>query len=116
MDSQFTFSFVIQRCIQEFRTLLAEVITADAAIQETKDGKTVFTSWSTAKKLLKVDNRYTKVLRKDRESLWRRHVEDIQRRQKLVTNENAEKQSDGRRGSVDSNRYLSGSMRTDDRR
>ncbi|GMH07074.1 hypothetical protein Nepgr_008914 [Nepenthes gracilis] len=38
-----------ERCVHEFRALLVEVITPEAAVQETEDGKTVLNSWSTAK-------------------------------------------------------------------
>lgn len=75
---------IFKRCVHEFRTLLAETITAEAAAQETEDGKTVFNSWSTAKRLLKADPRYAKMPRKERESLWRRHVDDVQRRQQKL--------------------------------
>ncbi|KAM7469951.1 hypothetical protein LguiA_008134 [Lonicera macranthoides] len=73
-----------ERCVHEFRTLLTETITAEAAAQETEDGKTVFNSWSTAKRLLKADTRYAKMPRKERESLWRRHVDEVQRRQQKL--------------------------------
>ncbi|XP_076890524.1 uncharacterized protein LOC143541637 [Bidens hawaiensis] len=71
------------RCANEYKALLGEVITTHAATKEYEDGKTVFTSWSTARQLLKDDTRYNKMPRKDRESLWRRHVEDLQRRRKV---------------------------------
>lgn len=71
-----------QRCVREFRALLAEVLTADAASQETEDGKTVLNSWSTAKRLIKPEPRYNKMPRKDREALWRRYAEDMLRKQK----------------------------------
>ncbi|CAN4090396.1 unnamed protein product [Withania somnifera] len=71
-----------ERCAQEFKALLDEVITVEACSRETEDGKTVANSWSTAKQLLRGDPRYSKMARKDRESIWRRYVEDIQRRQK----------------------------------
>lgn len=101
----------LQRCVSEFRALLAEVITLEAAAQE-KDGKTVLTSWSTAKHLLKADARYTKMPRKGRESLWKRHVEEIQRRQKSAS----DRETDARnKSSVDSGKNVLGS-RTHDRR
>ncbi|RYR72789.1 hypothetical protein Ahy_A02g007000 isoform A [Arachis hypogaea] len=71
-----------ERCAHDFRTLLAEVLTLEAASHEGEDGKTVLNSWSTAKRLLKSDPRYNKVPRKDREPLWRRYTKDVQRRQK----------------------------------
>ncbi|KAL2506465.1 Pre-mRNA-processing protein 40C [Abeliophyllum distichum] len=101
-----------ERCAGDFKALLAEVITAEAAARETEDGKTVFNSWSTAKQLLKNDPRYNKMPRKDRESLWWRHVEEIQRKQKSVRDQEAEKHAEGRsRSSVDSDKYMSGSRR-----
>ena len=105
----------LQRCVSEFRALLAEVVTLEAAARE-KDGKTVLTSWSTAKHLLKADARYTKMPRKDRESLWKRHVEDIQRRQKSAPDRETEKHKDARnKSSVDSGKNVMGS-RTHDKR
>lgn len=97
--------------------LLAELITADVALQE-KDGKTVCTSWSTAKHVLKADPRYTKMPRKERESLWRRHVEDMRRREKLALNQEAEKpRIDAMtRPPYESGIYNSGSRRIHERR
>ncbi|KAL3502269.1 hypothetical protein ACH5RR_036718 [Cinchona calisaya] len=104
-----------ERCVSEFRALLAEVVTVEAAARE-KDGKTVLTSWSTAKHLLKADARYTKMPRKDRESLWKRHVEEIQRRQKLAPDRETGKNKEVKnKSSVDSGKNLSGS-RTHERR
>ncbi|KAI3728498.1 hypothetical protein L6452_17135 [Arctium lappa] len=103
------------RCAHEFKALLADVITTDAGAKEYEDGKTVLSSWSTAKRLLKDDTRYNKMPRKDRESLWRRHVEELQRRRKsAVDQELSEKHGDVR--TVDSRKHLSGSRRTHDRR
>ncbi|KAJ8564843.1 hypothetical protein K7X08_001303 [Anisodus acutangulus] len=90
-----------ERCAQEFKALLAEVITVKACSRETEDGKTVANSWSTAKQLLKADPRYSKMARKDRESLWRRYAEDIQRRQKSTLDEGDKARS---KGSSDSRR------------
>lgn len=102
--------------MQEFRALLAEVITAEAAAQETEDGKTIITSWSTAKQVLKSDPRYNKMPRKEREPLWRRHAEEIQWKQKKV-HDQGEKPAEGKsKTSVDSGKHLSGSRRTHDRR
>lgn len=75
-------NFPLQRCAREFRALLAEVITGEAASHVAEDGKTVVNSWTVAKELLKPDPRYSKMPRKDRESLWRRHVDDITRKRK----------------------------------
>ncbi|KAG8369709.1 hypothetical protein BUALT_Bualt14G0042100 [Buddleja alternifolia] len=100
-----------ERCKLEFRALLAEVITAEAATQETEDGKTIMNSWSTAKQLLKKDPRYNKVQRKEKESLWRRHAEDIQRKQK--SSHDQETAAEGKiTASVDSGKH----RRTYDRR
>ncbi|KAH6768386.1 pre-mRNA-processing protein 40C [Perilla frutescens var. frutescens] len=106
-----------ERCAQEFRVMLAEVITQEAAAQETEDGKTILTSWSTAKQLLKNDPRYNKMPRKERESLWRRHAEEIQRKQKKDQDQ-GEKPADGKsKISLDSGKHPSGSSRrTHDRR
>lgn len=106
-----------ERCSSEFRALLAEVITLEGTAQETEDGKTALTSWSTAKLLLKSDARYTKMPRKDRESLWRRHIEEIQRRQKSAIDQETEKKKEAKsKSSADSGKHLSGSRRTRDRR
>ncbi|XP_076956842.1 pre-mRNA-processing protein 40C-like [Bidens hawaiensis] len=105
------------RCANEYKALLGEVVTADAASKEYEDGKTVFTSWSTARQLLKDDTRYNKMPRKDRESLWRRHVEDLQRRRKSTVDQDSEKHGDGKTvSSVDSRKHLSGYKRSHDRR
>ncbi|XP_042480723.1 pre-mRNA-processing protein 40C [Macadamia integrifolia] len=103
-----------ERCAREFRTLLAEVITAEAASQLTEDGKTILTSWSTAKCLLKADSRYSKMPRKDRETLWRRHVEEMTRKQKLASDSKQERQNKDTkdRSSLDSGRSPSVSRRT----
>ncbi|KAL7180845.1 hypothetical protein ACSBR1_039832 [Camellia fascicularis] len=99
-----------ERCVYDFRVLLSDAITSEVAAQETEDGKTAMTSWSTAKRLLKSDPRYTKMPRKERESLWHRHVEEMQRRQKLAVDQEGEKQAETRsRRSVDYGKYLSGS-------
>ncbi|KAK6122840.1 hypothetical protein DH2020_043421 [Rehmannia glutinosa] len=107
---------LLERCVLEFRALLTEVITAEASAQETEDGKTIITSWSTAKQLLKSDPRYNKMPRKERESLWRRHAEEILRKQKKA-HDQGEKPTEGKvRTSVDSGKHLSGSRRPHDRR
>ncbi|KAL1828233.1 pre-mRNA-processing protein 40C [Daucus carota subsp. sativus] len=107
-----------ERCTRDFRALLAEVITAEAAMKERDDGKTVFTSWSTAKHLLKADVRYTKMPRKERESLWRRHVDDMQRRLKLSLNEQTEKHSLEAKNhpAVEAGKHHSGSRRNHEKR
>lgn len=107
-----------QRCAREYKALLAEVLTADAAERETDDGKTVLNSWSTAKRLLKPDPRYNKMPRKDRETLWRRYAEDMLRKQqKSEPNSKEDKKIDPRnRTSVDSGRLPSGLRGTHERR
>ncbi|KAI3673939.1 hypothetical protein L6452_40070 [Arctium lappa] len=106
---------LIARFAHEFKALLAVVITTDAGAKEYEDGKTVLSSWSTSKRLLKDDTRYNKMSRKDRESLWRRHVEELQRRRtSVVDQELSEKHGDVR--TVDSRKHLSGSRRIHDRR
>lgn len=108
-----------ERCSREFKALLAEVLTADAAAQEMDDGKTVFNSWSTAKHLLKPDPRYNKLPRKERETLWRRYAEDMLRKhksEKSEPNSKEDKKIDPRnRISVDSGR-LPGLRGTHERR
>jgi len=105
-----------ERCVHEFRALLAEVLTAEAAFRETEDGKTAINSWSTAKRLLKPDLRYSKMPRKEREVLWRRYTDEMLRRQKLALDQKEEKHVESKgRSSVDSGRFLSGS-RTHERR
>ncbi|KAL7609464.1 pre-mRNA-processing protein 40C [Lactuca sativa] len=107
------------RCAHEFKALLSEVITSEASTKEYEDGKTVLTSWSTAKELLKDDTRYNKMPRKDRESLWRRHVEDLLRRRRKSTvdqQDASEKHGDDRTTAVDSRKYVSASRRNYDPR
>lgn len=104
-----------QRCAQDFRTLLSEVITAEGAVQETEDGKTIITSWSTAKQLLKSDPRYNKTPRKEREPLWRRHAEDIQRKLKKA-HDQGDKPAEGKSRTVDLGKNISSSRRPHDRR
>ncbi|XVF85511.1 hypothetical protein PTKIN_Ptkin17bG0123300 [Pterospermum kingtungense] len=108
---------LFERCVHDFRALLAEVITQDAAAQETEDGKTVLNSWSTAKRLLKPDPRYNKMPRKERESLWRRYAEDMLRKQKSAVDQEDEKHKDAKgRSSADLGRVSSGSRKTNERR
>ncbi|KAK7258065.1 hypothetical protein RIF29_32476 [Crotalaria pallida] len=85
-----------ERCANEFRSLLAEVLTVEAASRETEDGKTVLNSWSTAKRVLKSDPRYNKVPRKEREALWSRYAEDVLRRQKSSHDAREEKHTDSK--------------------
>lgn len=102
----------LQRCAHDFRGLLAEVITAEAAAQETEDGKTVLNSWSTAKRVLKPEPRYSKMPRKEREALWRRHAEEIQRKHKSSLDQNEDNHKDSKsRSSTDGGRPPSSSRR-----
>lgn len=71
-----------ERCARDFRTLLAEILTLDAAARAAESEKNVLKSWSEAKRLLKPDPRYSKMPRKDREALWVRYAEDMTRKQK----------------------------------
>ncbi|KAI4357005.1 hypothetical protein L6164_000983 [Bauhinia variegata] len=106
-----------ERCAHEFRALLAEVLTSEAASRETDDGKTVLNSWSTAKRLLKEDSRYNKVSRKEREALWRRYAEDILRRQKSSLDTREEKRTDAKnKNSLESAKLSVESRRSTERR
>ncbi|KAM1540942.1 hypothetical protein PS1_010930 [Malus domestica] len=106
-----------ERCAYEFRTLLAEVLTAEAASQETEDGKTVLNSWSTAKRILKTDPRYDKTPRKEREVLWRRYSEEMLRKQKSAVGRKEDRKTDAKsRSSIDAGRNPYGSRGTHDRR
>ncbi|KAK8955646.1 Pre-mRNA-processing protein 40C [Platanthera guangdongensis] len=71
-----------ERCARDFRALLAETLSADAAARTTENEKSALKSWSEAKRILKPDPRYSKMPRKDREALWARYVEDVMRKQK----------------------------------
>lgn len=85
-----------------------EKITPEAATRETEDGKTVLNSWSTAKKFLKSDPRYTKMPRKDREALWKRHAEELQRKQKGAVEQKGDQYNESKnRNANDSGRPLS---------
>lgn len=107
---------IVQRCLLDFKALLGEVITAEVATQEI-DGKTVFNSWSTAKRLLKPDPRYNKIRRKDREALWHRHVEEMLRKQTSGDSKKDEDHKDLKgRSPIDSSRVHTGSGRNRDRR
>ncbi|CAN1297695.1 Pre-mRNA-processing protein 40C, partial [Linum perenne] len=109
-----------ERCLQDFKVLLTEVITIEAAANKTEDEKTVLDSWSTAKRLLKADPRYNKTPRKDREILWRRHADDMIKKQKAggsSDQEDGKKHTDSKsRSSTDAAKNLSGSRRPQDRR
>ena len=74
-----------QRCERDYRILLAEVMTIDAAKKQNEDGKTILNSWSEVKKLVKADPRYSKMPRRDREAWWRRYADDMQRKLKPVS-------------------------------
>lgn len=95
-NSPYIALFHVQRCARGFRSLLSEVITAEAAAQTTHDGKTILSSWSEAKCLLKPDPRYSKMPSKDREYLWRRYAEDMMRKQKPASDSKEKPDTDGR--------------------
>ncbi|KAK9115603.1 hypothetical protein Sjap_014550 [Stephania japonica] len=108
-----------ERCTHEFRSLLSEVLTVEAAAQVMEDGKTVITSWSTAKQLLKPDPRYSKIPRKEKESLWRRYAEEMLQKQNSVPDTNEDKlyaETKGRSSFDSRKRSPSGSRRTHGRR
>lgn len=106
-----------ERCVLEFRALLTAVITVEAATRETQEGKTILNSWSTAKQLMKSDPRYKKMRRKERESLWHRHAEEIQRKQKSLNDQDVERHAEQKfRNSADLGKHVSGSRRTHDHR
>ncbi|XP_050372348.1 pre-mRNA-processing protein 40C isoform X2 [Argentina anserina] len=106
-----------ERCAHEFRTLLAEVLTIEAASQETEEGKTVLNSWSTAKRLLKPDPRYNKMPRKEREVVWHRYAEEMLRKQKSSHDPREDRKSDAKsRSSADAWRSTFGSRVAHDRR
>lgn len=106
-----------ERCSNEFRALLSEVITLEAASREMEDGKTMVNSWSTAKRLLKPDPRYNKMPRKEREALWRRYVEELQRKQKSGDDDREEKNVDTKgRSAANAGRIPTGSRRAHDQR
>lgn len=82
-----------------------------------EDGKTLLNSWSTAKRLLKPDPRYNKMPRKERETLWRRYVEEMQRKQKSGDDDREEKNVDAKgRSAANSGRLPTGSRRAHDQR
>ncbi|KAL0743152.1 hypothetical protein Bca4012_084665 [Brassica carinata] len=83
-----------ERCARDFKALLVEVLSSEAASQQTEDAKTVLNSWSTAKQVLKSDIRYSKMPRDDREVIWRRYAEDILRKQKQDSPQKEEKPRD----------------------
>ncbi|KAF9624019.1 hypothetical protein IFM89_007717 [Coptis chinensis] len=89
---------LFERCTREFQTLLAEVITTEAAAQVSEDAKSALTSWSTAKRVLKPDPRYSKMPRKDRESLWRRYAEEFQQKRKSASEPVGDKLNAEKRG------------------
>ncbi|RID63196.1 hypothetical protein BRARA_E02218 [Brassica rapa] len=83
-----------ERCARDFKALLVEVLSSEAASQQTEEAKTVLNSWSTAKQVLKSDIRYSKMPRDDREVIWRRYAEDILRKQKQDSPQKEEKPRD----------------------
>uniref|UniRef100_A0A1J3HXB7 Pre-mRNA-processing protein 40C n=1 Tax=Noccaea caerulescens TaxID=107243 RepID=A0A1J3HXB7_NOCCA len=79
-----------ERCAKDFKALLVEVLSSEAASQQTEEAKTVLNSWSTAKQVLKPDIRYSKMPRNDREVVWRRYADDIVRKQKQESHQKEE--------------------------
>lgn len=94
--SLISFPFFLQRCANEFRTLLSEAFTAEVVSQVSEDGKTVLNSWTMAKRTLKPDPRYSKLPRKEREALWRRYADDTLRKQKSANDHKVEKHSNSK--------------------
>ncbi|KAL0719138.1 hypothetical protein Bca4012_068462 [Brassica carinata] len=68
-----------ERCAPEFKAILVEVLSSEAASQQTEEANTVLNSWSTANQILRPDIRYSKMPREDRELLWRQYTEDVLR-------------------------------------
>lgn len=58
------------------------MLTVGTATQVRDDGKTALTSWSVAKEQLKLDPRFSKLPRKERESLWRKYADEMLRKLK----------------------------------
>lgn len=103
-----------ERCVREYRGLLADVLATDAATKQNEEGKTILNSWSEAKKLLKSDPRYSKMPRRERESWWRRYAEDMQHRLKVVPDPAKEERHSGLEGGKGV--PLEGSKRSSSRR
>lgn len=83
--------YVVQRCLNDFKALLAETIAtggAEATALEEKDRRTAINSWSTAKLVLKSDPRYNRMPRKEREVVWRRHAEELLRKRNTEVDNN----------------------------
>ncbi|XP_062200710.1 pre-mRNA-processing protein 40C-like isoform X2 [Phragmites australis] len=80
-----------ERCVRDFRALLSEIITPEVAARTADEGKTAINSWSEAKDLLRPDPRYNKLASKDRESIWRRYVDDLMRKLKHSDTKEKEK-------------------------
>ncbi|CAM8954053.1 unnamed protein product [Rhodiola kirilowii] len=80
-------NMLLERCASDFKVLLTEALTGEVASHESEDGKTVYNSWSTAKEFLRNDPRYAKMPRKEREILWRRYAESMQRKRKETKEE-----------------------------
>lgn len=85
-----------ERCAREYLSLLSETLTPELASRSSDEGKNVLNSWSEAKHLLKSDPRYVKMPRKERETLWERHAEELMRKQKSTTDPKEMQDSDGR--------------------
>lgn len=85
-----------ERCARDYRALLAEILTADSVARSTENEKNILNSWSETKRVLRLDPRYSKMPRKDREALWLRYVEDMMRKQKAGTNPKDKFDSEGK--------------------
>lgn len=85
-----------ERCAREYLSLLSEVVTPEAASRSTDEGKNVLNSWSEAKHVLKSDPRYAKMPRKERETLWGRHAEEVLRKQNATTDPKEKQDSDSK--------------------
>ncbi|XP_057860984.2 pre-mRNA-processing protein 40C [Cryptomeria japonica] len=109
-----------ERCVRDYRSLLADVIVVDTTTKYLEDEKNILTSWSEAKRLLKPDPRYAKMPRREREVWWHRYAEDVQRRLKVATSDRNENKlnadSDNKLTSTDTGKRSPSSRKTQSRR
>ncbi|KAL2938940.1 Pre-mRNA-processing protein 40C, partial [Bienertia sinuspersici] len=87
-------------------------LTWRSSARETEDGRTVLNSWSTAKRCLKSDPRYTKVPRKDREALWKRHAEELQRKKNVTVEQKGDKYNESNHKNPNDSRRPSSASRS----
>lgn len=73
---------LLERCQAEFKELLEEIITLEADSRQKDDAHSILRSWTEAKKVLKSDERYGALPRREREALWRVHAEGLQLQKK----------------------------------